>query len=148
VTPSPPNEPTYPRYPWRRRIPLAAEILRAYPAAYRTVRSNDLHGMVAVARRASPARAGMRSDAVTRSDDHEVALRIGRATLRTLALVPTDARCLVRSLVVLRLLSRRGIESRLVIGVQPGPDFLAHAWVEHDGRPVTPEGTYARLMEA
>jgi hypothetical protein len=133
---------TSPRYPWRRRVPLAAEILRAYPAAYRTVRSNDLTGMVAVARRAAPP-----SDRA-RADDHEVALRVGRATLRTLALVPTDARCLVRSLVVLRLLSRRGIESRLVIGVQPGPDFLAHAWVEHDGRPVTPEGEYARLMEA
>jgi len=35
-----------------------------------------------------------------------------------------------------RLLARLGIESTLVIGVHRGGDFEAHAWVEHDHRPV------------
>ncbi len=45
--------------------------------------------------------------------------------------------CLSRSLVLWWLLRRQGIESDLRIGVhRDGKDFDAHAWVEHQGRPL------------
>lgn len=45
--------------------------------------------------------------------------------------VPYDATCLRRSLVLWWLLRRRGIDSRLRIGVRKEADgILAHAWVE------------------
>jgi hypothetical protein len=76
-------------------------------------------------------------------------LRLGRAVGRVLSPLPTDSRCLVRSLVLTSLLSRRGIESSLVIGVRPKPDFGAHAWVEHEGMPLLrdEEHVYRRLVE-
>lgn len=76
-------------------------------------------------------------------------LRLGRAVSRTLRLLPTDSRCLVRSLVLTGLLARRGLSSTLVIGVRPEPEFAAHAWVEHAGEPLlqTGEGRYGRLAE-
>jgi hypothetical protein len=55
-----------------------------------------------------------------------------------LARLPTDSRCLVRSLVYLSLLSRRGIEGTLVIGARTEPEFAAHAWVEVEGEPMLP----------
>lgn len=45
--------------------------------------------------------------------------------------------CLTRSLVLWRLLARRGIPSELQIGVRKDDrSILAHAWVECAGRPV------------
>jgi hypothetical protein len=77
------------------------------------------------------------------------AVRLGRAVTRTLPLLPTDSRCLMRSLVLTSLLARRGVPSRVVIGVQAGTKFAAHAWVEHDGEPVLPASrdVYGRLLE-
>ncbi len=76
------------------------------------------------------------------------ALRLGRAVSRTARLLPTDSRCLVQSLVLTRLLGRRGMPSSLVIGVMSEPRFAAHAWVEHDGAPVlSPGAGYERLVE-
>ena len=49
------------------------------------------------------------------------AVRLGRAIGRTLSILPFDSRCLVRSLVLAELLARRGIDSRVVIGVSQGP---------------------------
>jgi hypothetical protein len=47
---------------------------------------------------------------------------------------PVHAGCLVRSLVLCRLLHRRGLASGLRIGVaRPDGRFAAHAWVEHGG---------------
>ena len=81
--------------------------------------------------------------------DHSEARRLGWAVSRTLRLLPGDTRCLVRSLVLTRLLSRRGIAATLVIGARPGPSFLAHAWVELGGIPVLDpgDGSFARLVE-
>ncbi|MGH2843253.1 MAG: lasso peptide biosynthesis protein [Solirubrobacteraceae bacterium] len=41
------------------------------------------------------------------------------------------------------------MESTLVIGAHPQPDFAAHAWIEHDGSPVLPTAGFAdsRLLE-
>jgi Transglutaminase-like superfamily len=77
-------------------------------------------------------------------------LRFGRAVMRVLRLLPTDSRCLMRSLVLTGLLARRGVYAKVVIGVRPDPaSFGAHAWVEVDGQPVLPtdESTYPRLVE-
>lgn len=77
------------------------------------------------------------------------ARRLASATARTLAYLPGDTRCLVRSLVLTRVLARRGIESRLVLAASTEPEFLAHAWVECAGVPVleTGGGRFARLAE-
>jgi Transglutaminase-like superfamily len=76
-------------------------------------------------------------------------LSLGRAVARVLRLLPTDSRCLVQSLVLTRMLARRGVYAKLVIGVRPAPSFGAHAWVEVNGEPVLPTGesTYRRLVE-
>lgn len=62
------------------------------------------------------------------------ALRLGNAVERNLNHLPGDTRCLTRSLVLVRMLARRRIESTLVIGVRPAPSFAAHAWVELGGQ--------------
>ncbi len=75
--------------------------------------------------------------------------RLARAVERTLRRLPADSRCLMQSLVLTRLLARRGRQSRLVIGVSPTGDFSAHAWVERGGVPLLPahERQFGRLAE-
>ena len=77
------------------------------------------------------------------------ARRLAWVVSRTLRLMPGDTRCLARSLVLTRLLARRGIPAKLVIGARAAPNFLAHAWVEYDGQPVLSpgDGSFARLVE-
>ena len=74
---------------------------------------------------------------------------VAGATARVLSLLPTDSRCLMRSLVLLRLLAVRGVTSTLVIGVKTEPAFAAHAWVEWEGAGLLPTGSgeYRRLTE-
>jgi hypothetical protein len=90
----------------------------------------------------------LREDAV---DVHETydAYRIGRrlrqVVRRTLDPLPWDSRCLMRSLVLLRMLARRGVVCQLVIGVRPGETFEAHAWIEHGRHPLLPTLGYERL---
>ena len=81
------------------------------------------------------------------AEQHGTALRLGRAVMLTLRLLPTDRRCLVRSLVVCGVLARRGIPAQLVLGVRPdsGEPFMAHAWVEHGGECVLPDEGFSRL---
>jgi hypothetical protein len=74
-----------------------------------------------------------------------VAVRLGGAVRQTLSILPTDSRCLVQSLVLSRLLSARAIQSTLVIGARPEPEFVAHAWVEHEGQPVLPPRGFGEL---
>lgn len=127
----------------RAKLGLIAEILVAYVPAWRLLRTNDLVAMVTAARavRAVPLH-------LPTAAERELALRLGRAVMRTLAMLPTDSRCLIRSLVLSRLLARRGISSTLVIGVRRDPSFLAHAWVERDAEPVLPVGRqFERLLE-
>jgi len=77
-----------------------------------------------------------------------VGIRLGRAVERTLRLVPFDSRCLVKALVLTRMLSSRGIESSFVIGVRPRSNFAAHAWLERDGVALLPTAQeFHRLRE-
>jgi len=125
------------------RARLIGEIVVAYVRARRELRRAPIE--TAVARlRGSPtvtARGGPEARAE--------AVRLGWIVVRTLAFLPGDTRCLRRSLVLTQLLARRGISARLVIGARAAPDFLAHAWVEHEGAPVlSPEGdSFGRLVE-
>jgi hypothetical protein len=73
-------------------------------------------------------------------------LRIARAAVLVLRLLPTDTRCLMRSLVVLGLLARRGRTATLVIGVEPGRAFRAHSWLERGGHPILPPEGFPRLV--
>jgi len=126
------------------RVRLSAEILVAYAELLVLLRRNDVSRMVEGARsvRVAPVQAPPERDA------HAAALRLGRIVQRVITKLPTDKRCLINSLVVVRMLSQRGIDARVVIGVQSGGEgFRAHAWVEHDDRPVLAPGDYVRLLE-
>jgi hypothetical protein len=126
----------------RHRVLLAAEIMAAYVPLARLVRSNDVQAMARVARsRDRPA------SSLPACDARATAIRLGKMVERLLTKLPTDDRCLIRSLVLLRLLGRRGIPARLVIGVRAGGGFGAHAWVEYDGRPILPAAGFDRLLE-
>jgi Transglutaminase-like superfamily len=126
------------------RVALAGEILRCYLAARLALREGPIETTVARLRRPP---AGV--NAPRRVPAVAEAQRLARAVARTLAPLPGDTRCLVRSLVLIRVLARRGIPSTLVIGARSAPGFLAHAWVEHAGQPVLDpgDGQFARLVE-
>jgi transglutaminase superfamily protein len=125
------------------RALLIAEILRGYLGTQRALRRAPIADVLAGIR-ASP-----RGDRALPSDTAAEARHLASAVVRTLALLPGDTRCLARSLVLTRLLARRGIPATLVIGARTVPDFLAHAWVEHEGRAVLApgDGSFARLAE-
>ncbi len=126
-----------------QRVALAAEIVAAYARARRALRRAPIAAVIADLRSEAPA--DLQAGAITYSE----ALRLGYAVTRTLTLMPGDTRCLARSLVLTKLLARRGIPSKLIIGARTDPDFLAHAWVECDGQPVLAPGdeTFGRLVE-
>ena len=121
---------------------MLGEILTEYVPCWRILRTKSVVGMVRAARDVPASHP--RGPAF---QEHRMALRLGRAVVKTLRLLPTDSRCLIRSLVLSRILTRRAIPHTLVIGVRNEPEFMAHAWVEHEGYPVLPAGDYTRLTE-
>jgi hypothetical protein len=125
-----------------RRGRLAAEIVVAYLRAGRELRRAPIETVVDRLRSRGPLSPG------GSTDGFREAQHLGHVVLRALALMPGDTRCLRRSLVLVQLLSRRGIPAELVIGTRSDPDFLAHAWVECGGRPVLPSGggAFGRLV--
>jgi hypothetical protein len=129
-----------------QRVALTIEVLATYCTVRWAIRGDDLPGAVERLRRdfdgAAPA-------AAVEEDRHGPASRLGYVVGSILRLLPTDSRCLMRSLVLTTLLARRGVPSTLIIGVSPAPEFKAHAWVEYAGRPLLPSyGTmFARLVE-
>lgn len=126
-----------------QRLALGAEIVRAYLAVRRLTSRRKLPAVV-LALRQTPA-----VDDLPLPDPRIDGIRLGRAVMRALVLTPGGTKCLIRSLVLLRLLARRGIlDSELIIAVQPGPSILdAHAWVELDGQALLPPGDgHERLL--
>jgi hypothetical protein len=128
--------------PARVKAALLAEIGVTYLPALRGLRGNDLAAMVATARRTR-----VTGGPVAPEHQRDRAIRLGWIVGRVLSVTPMDSRCLIRSLVLTRMLARRGIHNTLVIGVKSGRPFKAHAWVEHEGRPVLPDNGFARLLE-
>jgi transglutaminase superfamily protein len=120
---------------------IAAEIVTTYVRVRWWLIRLDFPHAVAAARDVSLAaeRAG---------DGTEVALRLGHLVQRALRALPFDGRCLIRSLVLTRMLARRGIEATLVLGVRAKPEFAAHAWLERDGIAILPTWPeFERLAE-
>jgi hypothetical protein len=117
------------------RLFLLMEIVLAYARARRTLSRAPIESVVV----------SSSSTVATLEEAH----RMGWAVTRTLAFMPGDTRCLIQSLVLTRLLARRGIPVTLVIGVRTDPGFLAHAWVEHAGEPILTPGdeSFGRLVE-
>jgi hypothetical protein len=126
------------------RFRLACEIAIAYAQARRALHRAPIDAVLGSLRADSSRRAEL-----TPAETLAQARRLGRAVARVLAVLPGDTRCLVRSLVLTRLLAERGITTKLVIGTRSEPEFLAHAWVEHEGEPVLSpgDGSFARLAE-
>jgi hypothetical protein len=127
------------------KVSLAAEILAAYASVRLALWRTDLPRTIEAARSLSGSHGGRKAD--TRKEQL-LGARLGRAVVRTLRLLPTDSRCLMRSLVLTKLLARRGVDSALVIGVSLEPEFAAHAWVEREEVPLLPtdRSQYARLV--
>ncbi|HEY7472550.1 MAG TPA: lasso peptide biosynthesis B2 protein [Gemmatimonadota bacterium] len=125
----------------RRKVSLIFEILGDYVAMLRVLGDRD------VLRLAARARAVASRERIADPHEHRAAQRLGKAVGRTLGVLPTDSRCLIRSLVLVRVLARRSIPSTLVIGVRRNSEFEAHAWVEHEGEAILPAGEYTRLTE-
>jgi hypothetical protein len=116
---------------------LAIEILLAYARVHRQLRRDELPRVVGNLRRL-PRNRGARP----LPDGERDGPRLGAAVIRTLEPLPADSRCLMRSLVLLRLLAARGATGSLVIAVRPDEDLelAAHAWVELGGRPLLSAG--------
>lgn len=139
--------PADPHRPWTlaEKARLAKEITTTYVWARRQIKRTS------VDRAASRAREGRA--AVPRDDrssfDYAVAWRLSRIIERRLSQLPGDTRCLTRSVVLVRMLARRGMDATLVIGARSQPEFTAHAWVELDGKALlNPDGYEAgRLTE-
>lgn len=113
----------------REKLALAGEIVVAYVLARWSLRRTNLRATLSVLR--EPPSRGPRN----RSAEPE---HLSRAVVRTLTVLPADSRCLMRSLVLTRLLARRGHASQMVIAVRPGERFAAHSWIEHEGRHLLP----------
>jgi hypothetical protein len=122
---------------------LAAEILLTYARARWLLRRGGLPGAVE----------SLRQGPSPRGDggalDESAIWRYAHAVAKVLRPLPTDSRCLVRSLVLLAVLARRRTQTVLVLGVQAEPRFAAHCWVEHRGVPVLAPGPagQGRLLE-
>lgn len=115
------------------KLGLVCEVLVTYVAARRAMSTQDVRRAVAAGR------AGLDPSTSVSTPERDAwltAIRLSRIVDRTLRVLPTDSRCLVQALVLSRLLSRRGIVTRLVIGAHTRGDFEAHAWVEYAGIPV------------
>jgi hypothetical protein len=123
---------------WAERLALVAEILATYVIVRWQVRRHDLPAAVAALR------AGRRLAVVDREPR-----RLAAFAERIVARIPGDSRCLMRSLVVLAMLARRGVDARLVLAARPTPEFAAHAWVERNGDPLLPTRGFgdARMAE-
>jgi len=124
------------------RVRLVGEIVAVYVHARRLLARNDLPGAMAVLR------SGTTPASLPLGRQHLIGSRLAWIVSRVLTLLPTDSRCLIRSLTLTALLARRGIPTTVVIGVRTEPEFAAHAWVEHDGEALLPIGDgFRRLYE-
>jgi hypothetical protein len=136
--------PKSPPLSMRAKGSLGWEIVTTYVRVRWTLRKKGLPTTVRELRERSPGPTGL-----DELRAWERGHRMASAVNRTVGALPTDGRCLNRSLVLLAMLAERGIDTTLVIGTCPGPTFEAHAWVEHAGFALLPDGGshYGRLIE-
>jgi Transglutaminase-like superfamily len=140
------------RLPLSQRVRLTGEVLVTYLHVRWVMRDDDAERSVERLRRDfrdSPSSPIAEPDGERASElELLAALRLAHATRKVLERLPSDSRCLFRSLTLLCLLERRGISQTLVLAVRPQP-FSAHAWVEVEQHPVLPDAEpgYERLLE-
>jgi hypothetical protein len=120
---------------WVGRLSLATKIGLVLTAWYWFLRVHLLlrtHTLPRVVERLRPeATVGERSQLNPR--------RLGRIVGKSLRLRDKQARCLIGSLVLYRMLLDQGMGAELVIGLPADArDHLAHAWIEVDGIDVGP----------
>ena len=120
------------------RLRVAVEIVGTYAEVRWLFLRGDVRDVVAALRRDAV-------DVQAPDQAYRIGRRLAQPVRRTLDPLPWDSRCLMRSLVLLRMLARRGVVCALVIGVRPRERFEAHAWVEHEGRPLLPTLGYEQL---
>lgn len=125
---------------WRARIAL--EVIVTYARVRWVMRGGDVQRAVA------QLRGGVGHCALDGDLQLLAAWRLARIVRRVLDPLPSDSRCLFRSLTLMGMLERRGISQTLVIAVRPNP-FAAHAWIEVDTRPMLPAADpgFERLLE-
>jgi hypothetical protein len=130
-----------------QKVALASEILVVYVRVLLHIRRGDIREVVASIRSRTACRTT--SFKAESPEAWLTAARLASAVTRMLTALPSETQCLPESLVLLWLLSRRGIPSTLVIGAQTSPGFEAHAWIEHAGRPLLSPGSFSngRLVE-
>jgi hypothetical protein len=131
------------RFTIREKLALGAEVAVTYCRVRLRTAGKGLPAAVAAIRDIDE-----ENDSSGWEDDTYVrAMRLGTAVQKTLRVLPGDSRCLMQSLVLTAVLTRRRIPSTLLIGVESGDEFRAHAWVEYRGRPVLPgsQGVYMPL---
>lgn len=121
------------------RLRLTAEILNSYVLVRWWLLRSDLPSTLAAVRRPAPVASELPLSSL---------IRLGRGVQRALEILPLDSRCLIRSLVLTRILARRGVASTVVLAAKRHPGFAAHAWVEHAGVALLPSGSgFQRLTE-
>jgi hypothetical protein len=119
------------------KLVLAFEITVTYLQARWWLRRTEIAETVALAR-LSP----RREDTANGSGPDPsrktmlLGIRLGQVIQRIFRLLPGDTRCLTRSVVLMRMLARRRVDTKLIIGVRTVPSFGAHAWIEQAGRPL------------
>jgi hypothetical protein len=79
---------------------------------------------------------GGSADEVVAAEELRAALRIGYAVARQAQRLPWKPTCLRQALALRRMLDRRGVPSRLHLGVRSVAEREAHAWVTVGGHPV------------
>jgi hypothetical protein len=94
--------------------------------------------------RTSENNAGQATRSVEETD--LVCARMGRVVRRVYRALPIWNTCLRRSLVLHRMLRKRGIEADFRMGVgKVGDKLFGHAWVEYHGNPVLDRNEAAKF---
>ena len=129
----------------RQRARLGLEVLLTYARVRWVMRDSDAQRAVG---RLRPIATSNPERQLEGELELLAAWRLARAVSRVLNRLPSDSRCLFRSLTLMCMLERRGITPALVIAVRPNP-FAAHAWIEVGAQPVLPAADrgYERLLE-
>jgi hypothetical protein len=127
---------------------MAAEILGDYVRVRWLLRRHDFRTVVARLRETPRSPTAEVLEPGSRKANH-IGYRLGTYVWKTLRVLPTDSRCLMQSLVLTALMSRRGLDGQLVIGVRSDDEFQAHAWIEHRGLALLPDDEFSdnRLLE-
>lgn len=132
--------------PISHKLRLIVEMSTSYVLVRWWLRTKPVADVAALARRPASVPQGPHTE---RDEDRRLALKLAWVVGRILNHLPGDTRCLTRSLVLMRILARREIETQLVIGVSAENGFAAHAWVELDGVPLLDPTDFSagRLVE-